>query len=121
MELSPKLVTNEPVKKRLFSDELVVMDRTSEAVSKRPPNSGADLALELVSRNATAWPGFENAPPAQTLLLELSQKRALALPESLDLTRGPIAERAWKDEEETEAEATLLADVPLMDENEPAT
>ena len=52
-------------------------------------------------------------PPSHTFLLESSQKMTLTSPE------GPLLPRAWKADEEKEA--TLFADVPLIDENDPAT
>ena len=52
-------------------------------------------------------------PPTHTFLLESSQKMTLTSPE------GPLLPRAWKADEEKEA--TLFADVPLIDENDPAT
>ena len=80
VELSPKLVTNEPAKNKLFSDELVVMERTWEPAPESPPKGGADHEFELVSQTATACPGDEKSPPTQTFLSDSSQKIAFTSP-----------------------------------------
>jgi hypothetical protein len=112
VELSPKLVMNDPAKNRLFSDEFVVMENTSDAAPDSPPKGGADHEFEFVSQTATACPGDEKLPPTQIFLLDSSQKIALTSPD------GPPLPRALNFDDANEA--ILLADVPLMDENNPA-
>jgi hypothetical protein len=52
-----KEVRNEPVKKRLFSEALEVMEKTSPPSPMKPLNGGADQELDLVSHIATDEPG----------------------------------------------------------------
>lgn len=112
--LLPNSVMNDPAKKRLSAEEFVVMDRTSEEAPDSPPNGGADQVFAFVSQTATAFPGLENEPPTQTLLCGSSQKIAFTSP------LGPPLPTALNDPPDGENEATLLAEVPLIDENDPA-
>ena len=113
--LSPNEVINEPAKNKLSAEELVVMERTSDDAPDSPPNGGADHKFALVSQTATACPGDVNDPPTQTLLWESSQKIALTSP------LGPPLPTALNDPSDGENDATLLAEVPFIDENVPAT
>lgn len=108
-----KLARKEPAKKSESVDELVVMDSTSAAAPVRPPKGGADHDFALASYTATAELGDENLPPAQTLLADESQYSACTGPS------GPLDASAANEPEEYDA--TLEAEVPLMDEKLPAT
>jgi hypothetical protein len=68
-----KEVINDPAKKMLDSDVLVVMDNTSASAPAKPPNGGEDQDDDLGLQVATADPGLENFPPAHTLPSLLSQ------------------------------------------------
>jgi len=70
---SAKEVRNEPVKRRLFSEELGVIERTSPAAPVKPLNEGADHELDLVSHIATDEPGDVKCPPTHNWLLDTSQ------------------------------------------------
>ena len=74
---APNDVINEPEKKRLASDALVVIDVTGPL---RPPNGGADQEEDLTSQTATPRAGLVNEPPTQTLLSFSSQKIADTCP-----------------------------------------
>jgi hypothetical protein len=86
-------VVNEPVKKRLVSEALEVMDMTWPL---RPLNSGADHEFDLEFQTATEGPGDEKRPPTQRLSLGESQYTALIGPS------GPPEPRAEKAAEEGE-------------------
>lgn len=105
---------NEPAKNRVDADELDVMERTSAAAPERPPNGGRDHELEFMSHTATDEPGDVNLPPTHTLLFCPSQYTALISP------LGPLEPRAAKAPDDCVYDAILFAEVPLMDENDPA-
>jgi hypothetical protein len=114
--LLPKFVMNEPAKKRLEAEELVVMDRTSPAAPPKPPNGGADHEFALVSHIATDDPGEEKRPPTHTLSFGASQKIELTSPFGPSLA-SPNAVKVWLEDEN---DATLLDVVPFIDEKRPA-
>lgn len=68
-----KEATNDPAKKMLDSDALVVMDNTSASAPEKPPNGGEDQDDDLGFQVATADPGLVNFPPTHTLPSLLSQ------------------------------------------------
>jgi hypothetical protein len=63
-----KEVRNEPAKRRLLSEELGVMEKTSPAAPEKPLNEGADHKLDLVSHIATDEPGDVKCPPTHSWL-----------------------------------------------------
>lgn len=71
--LPPKEVMKEPAKKRLFAEELAVMESTRELAPDNPVNGGADHELALGSQTATDVPGDVNLPPNHTLPFLSSQ------------------------------------------------
>jgi len=76
----PKPVTKEPEKKRLASDELVVMEVTSAWAPDIPPNGALDHPEVLGSYIAMDEPGDEKLPPAHNLFSFASQYNALIWP-----------------------------------------
>lgn len=92
----------------------MVIESTSEDAPESPPKGGADQVFAPTSQTATDFPGDENEPPAHSLLLASSQKTAFTSP------FGPSLPNALKVSSLEEYEATLLADVPFMELNEPA-
>lgn len=105
---------NEPAKKRLDSEELVVMDSTRPSAPVKPLNGGLDQEFADVSHTATDAPGEVNEPPTQTLLSLVSQNTASISP------LGPFEPRAANLPEDGVYEAILEAEVEPIDENEPA-
>lgn len=107
-------VMNEPAKTILKADEFDVMESTSAAAPERPPKGAFDQEPAFVSHTATAEPGEVNFPPTHTLLSVSSQYTALISP------FGPLDPSAAKAPEDCVYDATLLAEVPFIVENEPA-
>ena len=114
--LLPNAVMNEPAKKRLEAEELVVMESTSPAAPPSPPNGGADQELALVSHIATDDPGEVKRPPIHTRLFGSSQKIELTSPFGPSLA-PPSALNDWLEDEK---DATLFDVVPFIDEKRPA-
>ena len=112
--LLPNAVTKDPAKNRLDADEFVVIERTSALAPESPPNGGGDHVFEVVSHIATALPGDEKEPPTQIFSFSLSQNIALTSP------FGPPLPSALNEPEEGEYDATLFAEVPFIEEKEPA-
>lgn len=111
-ELLPNEVTKEPAKNRLECDELAVIDETSALEPERPPNGGADQDEEATSQMATDGAGEVKLPPAHTFFALVSQNNALTSP------LGPFEPSAATVPDLYEA--TLLADVPPIEEKAPA-
>lgn len=109
-----KEMMNDPAKKRLDAEELVVIESTSAAAPDKPPNGGADQELALVSQTATAAAGEVKLPPTHTWLLDVSQNMVLTSP------LGPLLPNALNAPVDGEYDATLVAVVPLIDVNSPA-
>jgi hypothetical protein len=107
-------VMNEPAKNMLEAEEFEVMDSTSAAAPERPPKGAFDQESALVFHKATDEPGEVNLPPTQTLLSPASQYTALISP------FGPLDPSAAKVPRDCAYDAMLVADVPFIDENEPA-
>ena len=106
---------NDPAKNKLEAEELVVMDNTSPAAPAKPPKGALDQELALGSHTATDDPGDANFPPTHTLLFFTSQYTALTSP------LGPLDPNAEKVPEDWAYDAMLLAEMPPMDEKDPAT
>lgn len=107
-------VMNEPAKKRLDSEELVVMERTRASAPVKPSNGGFDHDAAFTSHTATADPGDVKLPPTQTLLSFVSQNMASTSP------FGPPVPRAANAPDEGVYDATLLAEVLSIEEKAPA-
>lgn len=105
---------NDPDKKMLDADALVVMERTSAAAPLKPPNGAADHDFAFVSQTATAEPGDVNLPPTHTFPSFPSQYTAFISP------FGPLLPSAANVLEELVYDAILLAAVPSIEVNEPA-
>lgn len=104
---------NEPAKKRLDSEELVVMERTRPSAPVSPLKGGLDQDFAEISHTATDAPGDVKEPPAQTLLFLASQKTASTSP------LGPFVPRAENLPDEGVYDAIFEAEVEPIEENEP--
>lgn len=114
LPVSWKVVTNEPAKNLLESDEFVVMEKTRDWAPERPTKGGADHKPDLGSQIATAWPGEVKPPPTHTFLSLKSQNMVSTWAfGALELRGANVPEAGVYD-------ATLIADVPSIEENEPA-
>jgi hypothetical protein len=78
--LSWKEVMKEPAKKRLASDEFVVMERTSDRAPVTPTKGGFDHKPDLISQRATDDPGDVKLPPAQIFPSFTSQNTVFTWP-----------------------------------------
>ena len=105
---------NEPAKNMLESDEFVVMEKTRDWAPERPTKGGGDHKPDLGSQTATAWPGEVKLPPTHTFPSFGSQNIVSTW------AFGALEPRAANTPEAGVYDATLIADVPSIEENEPA-
>jgi hypothetical protein len=73
-------VVKDPVKNKLESDELPLMDRTLGFEPVSPPKGGFDHVDDPISQKATLDPGEVNWPPTQMRFSFISQYIALTAP-----------------------------------------
>jgi hypothetical protein len=111
--LSWKEVMKEPAKKRLESDEFVVMEKTVDCAPETPTKGGFDHEPDFTSNRATEEPGDVKLPPTQTFPSFASQNIAFTWP------LGPLEPKAVNVPDEGVYDATLLAEVLAIDEKEP--
>ena len=107
-----KLVTKDPAKNRLESDEFEDIESTRPLLfAGSPPNGGADQEEDEGFQTATNDDGDENSPPTQTRLLLTSQYTERTAP------LGPPEPRADILLEEGVYDAMYWAGVFPNDEN----
>lgn len=83
-----KEVMKEPAKKRLASDEFVVIERTVDCAPETPTKGGFDHEPDLISQRATDEPGDVKLPPTQIFPSFASQNIAFTWP------LGPLEPKA---------------------------